>query len=121
MNTPDELIEVLQAYKEGKTIQYYTNNKWHDQENSPAQTFGVLKYRVKPEPPKRLECWSYPEPRGDTWYVSRHPISSWFVHLREVRPGDLTREEVIEKLEEFRAGRWNYPTLRRIFLGEDEA
>lgn len=51
MMTIDEIIEVLEAYKSGKTIQSNTNapNVWVDN-NNPIWDFERIKYRVKKEP-----------------------------------------------------------------------
>lgn len=50
MMTIDEIIEVLKAYKEGKTIQSNTNTPdvWVDN-NKPIWDFERIKYRVKTE------------------------------------------------------------------------
>ena len=48
----DEMIAVLQAAKEGKTIQdSLSNDAWYDNPD-PTWNFQQLKYRVKPEPVK---------------------------------------------------------------------
>ncbi len=51
LNTLDEMIEVLQAYKAGKYIQVFHSleKKWIDI-NVPFWSFSVRKYRVKQEP-----------------------------------------------------------------------
>ena len=57
----DEIIAVVQARKEGKTIQFkyiYGRQEWHDTtSNSPVWNFHERQYRVKPEPPKPREFW----------------------------------------------------------------
>lgn len=47
-------LHILQAFAEGKTIQYlYENNIWIDILDENAEFyFGLYKYRVKPEPRK---------------------------------------------------------------------
>lgn len=49
-----KMIEVMQAYLDGKTIQvaYANKNKWSDidQEELPTWQFGDFQYRIKPEP-----------------------------------------------------------------------
>lgn len=56
-----ELLPIIQAFAEGKTIEYHSNDNWVEQEN-----FGfidnVRNYRIKPEPKYRPfanaeECW----------------------------------------------------------------
>jgi len=48
--THDEMIAVIQAHKDGKTIQHYVNG-WVDKPyEMPSFNFGDYIYRVKPEP-----------------------------------------------------------------------
>lgn len=54
--TPDQIIEVATAFKNGKTIQFYDkvcNKGWLDT-NNPVWAFDKITYRVKPEP---MELW----------------------------------------------------------------
>ena len=54
--TPDQIIEVVTAFKNGKTIQFYDkvcNKGWLDA-NNPVWAFDKITYRVKPEP---MELW----------------------------------------------------------------
>lgn len=46
--TVDEMIEVLEAFKEGKKIQYFMGGLWRDC-TEPRWAFDSVKYRVKPE------------------------------------------------------------------------
>lgn len=56
-----ELLPIIQAFAEGKTIQLFTNGIWEDAENP---SFGELsRYRIKSEPKFRPfktkeECWN---------------------------------------------------------------
>lgn len=54
--TIDEIIAVLQAYKEGKTIEFYDSSagKWIECIN-PVWDFEHIKYRIKPENSIKLE------------------------------------------------------------------
>lgn len=61
-----ELLPIIQAFAEGKTIQYYTNlaPHWVDIDPDGAANFSShpSKYRIKPEPKYRPfknqnECW----------------------------------------------------------------
>ena len=50
--TPDEMILVLAAYRDGKALEMKTSepgSKWVDCPN-PLWNFGYIDYRVKPEP-----------------------------------------------------------------------
>ena len=56
-----ELLTIIQAFAEGKTIQLFTNGIWEDAKN-PTFESGAM-YRVKPEPKYRPfksqeECWN---------------------------------------------------------------
>jgi len=59
--THDEIIAVVQAHKEGKTIQAKTKGgefEWADIfANRPLWNFSSVDYRVKSEPPKPREFW----------------------------------------------------------------
>lgn len=55
--THDDMIAVIQAYKDGKQIQRRTSNgEWLDLEN-PMWYFNIGDYRVKPEEPKLVPHW----------------------------------------------------------------
>ena len=56
-----ELLPIIQAFAEGKTIQLFTNGIWEDAKN-PTFESGAM-YRIKPEPKYRPfktqeECWN---------------------------------------------------------------
>lgn len=86
--THDEMIAVIQAHKEGKTIEAcaigYTN--WRVTADPPTWNFYAMDYRVKPEPPKPKEfwlkgCYIYCNSQcrdNDQWSVG--PV----IHVREV-------------------------------------
>ena len=56
-----ELLPIMQAFAEGKTIQVWANDAWQDEE---YPSFGELSlFRIKPEPKYRpfktkKECWN---------------------------------------------------------------
>lgn len=60
-----ELLPIIQAFAEGKTLQYRVNNEnneWKDI-NNPAFNDAPSEYRIKPEPKyrpfkSRDECWN---------------------------------------------------------------
>jgi hypothetical protein len=54
--THDEMIAVIAAHRDGKTIQYCRAHRenWVDIESDPVWDFQFSDYRIKPEP---LECW----------------------------------------------------------------
>lgn len=57
-----DLLPIMQAYVEGKTIQYRVNKEWEDIDN-PSFNDLPSEYRIKPEPTYRPfkdkeECWN---------------------------------------------------------------
>ena len=53
-NTPQEMIEIIQAHLDGKKLQFYYegSKSWEDVCGSPAFSFSDTTYRVKPTPKK---------------------------------------------------------------------
>lgn len=56
-----ELLPIIQAFAEGKTIEYHSKDNWVEQENFWFMD-NVRNYRIKPEPKYRPfanaeECW----------------------------------------------------------------
>lgn len=57
MQTTDEILAVVQAFKDGREIQFQEGSyEWEDCE-CPNWNFRDYSYRVKPEPPKPREFW----------------------------------------------------------------
>lgn len=54
MMTPDEMIAVLEAFKEGKAIQGVSGDRWFDIQGTPIWNFRNYSYRVKPAEPREL-------------------------------------------------------------------
>lgn len=57
-----QMLPIIQAYAEGKEIQFKLEDKWINTKN-PDLEFGVGTYRIKPEPKYRPfknaeECWN---------------------------------------------------------------
>ena len=71
-----ELLPILQAFAEGKTIQFKTKDRpWFDLLDNDLEMRGVFKYRIKPEPKYRPfksqeECWEE---------MHKHPDFGWVV------------------------------------------
>ena len=59
-----ELLPIIQAFAEGKTIQFRTNNRsWVDLLDNDIEINALFEYRIKPEPKYRpfktkKECWN---------------------------------------------------------------
>lgn len=59
-----ELLSIIQAWAEGKTLQCRTKNRpWFDLLDNKLELCGLFEYRIKPEPKYRPfktkeECWN---------------------------------------------------------------
>lgn len=86
--TCDEMIAVIQAYKEGKTIQYRhkldETATWHDCQDI-YWNFPALVYRIKPEPREFwVPSWQAFETKSAALsYIGIAPDST-VIHVREV-------------------------------------
>lgn len=76
-----ELLPIIQAYAEGKTIQYFDKDlNWQDFDDHSFS--GCISYRIKPEPKYRpfktkAECWKE---------MGKHPSFGW---LKNKKNGDF--------------------------------
>lgn len=61
MMTDDEIIEVVQGHKNGKTIQFFLelDREWKNVVGKPTWNFDAITYRIKPEP--KLRPYTYEE------------------------------------------------------------
>lgn len=55
----ESVIEVLQAYKDGKKVEYsYDDGKTWRETDQPAWNFDTIQYRIAPEPKKvKMNAW----------------------------------------------------------------
>ena len=68
-----ELLPIIQAYAEGKTIQLFTNGIWEGAENPSFEE--LSRYRIKPEP-KYRPFKSQEECRNE---MHKHPDFGWVI------------------------------------------
>ena len=66
-----EMLPIIKAFAEGKTIQLFTNGIWEGAENPSFEE--LSRYRIKPEPKYRAfkdkeECWDE---------MHKHPDFGW--------------------------------------------
>jgi hypothetical protein len=54
MKSLAERVAIMQAYLEGKPVQYYTGKNWTDCTSDPAFSWHTSDYRVKPTEPQVL-------------------------------------------------------------------
>ena len=69
-----DLLPIMQAYVEGKTIQYRVNKEWEDIDN-PSFNDLPSEYRIKPESTYRPfktgeECWAEMHKHSDFGWVN---------------------------------------------------
>ena len=81
-------LPIIQAFAEGKTIQFYNGDEWADLDEA---TFSASpdKYRIKPEPKYRPfknqeECWQEMQKHQPFGWVMRVEIGG-FVHITSVQ------------------------------------
>ena len=68
-----EMLPIIKAFAEGKTIQLFTNGIWEGAENPSFEE--LSRYRIKPEPKYRPfktqeECWQE---------MHKHPDFGWVI------------------------------------------
>ena len=101
-----ELLPIMQAFAEGKTIQLFTNGIWEDAKN-PTFESGSM-YRIKPEPKYRpfksqKECWEE---------MHKHPDFGW---LREKESGYLFNTMAVFNSIKIKEGDYDYPLVFKRF------
>ena len=74
-----ELLPIIQAFAEGKTIQYETREGWIDLDTLNPHSAVLLKYRIKSEPKYRpfktkKECWDE---------MMKHQPFGWLIRKTE--------------------------------------
>ena len=107
-----DAVKVMEAYANGKKIQYLdNNNKWIDAHN-PVFDWYNCAYRIKPEPKYRLfktqeECWNEMHKHPDFGWV-KYKDSNCMYHIRVIGHGyilidgaDLSFFEAFDKCEFF--------------------
>lgn len=83
-----ELLPIIKAFAEGKTIQYYTNltPHWIDIDPDEAVNFSDYpsNYRIKPEPKYRPfknqnECWTAMQKHKPFGYVKDKKVNDYYI------------------------------------------
>ena len=107
-----ELLPIMQAFAEGKTIQVWANDTWQDEE---YPSFGELSlFRIKPEPKYRPfrnveECWQE---------MQKHQIFGW---LKDTDTGGyIIISELDDKDIEISGNNcWDYVGLMKCYTFAD--
>ena len=75
----ESMIEVLQAYKDGKKIEYFSRAdcKWLPCEVTPVWDFDTFKYRIAPEPKKKVKLEAWLSPTGQLMWYDMSKVVTW--------------------------------------------
>ncbi len=82
--TDDEILEVVQAHKDGKRIEVYEGASWKICAFQPPWNFGMFDYRVAPEPRKPREWWICPNPKHEGFDFAYSSGNYPLIRVREV-------------------------------------
>ena len=107
-----ELLPIIQAFAEGKTIQVWANDTWQDEEYLSFVEFNLL--RIKPEPKYRPfrnveECWQE---------MQKHQPFGW---LKDTDTGGyiIISELDYEDIEISFNNGWDYAGLMKCYTFAD--
>lgn len=74
----ESMIEVLQAYKDGKEIEYsYDDGKTWRETDQPAWNFDTIQYRIAPEPKKKVKLEAWLSPTGQLMWYDMSKVHTW--------------------------------------------
>lgn len=106
-----EMLPIIQAFADGKTIQVWYNDTWQDEE---YPSFGELSlFRIKPEPKYRPfrnveECWQE---------MQKHQPFGW---LKDIDTGGyIIISELDEDIEISGNNSWDYVGLMKCYTFAD--
>ena len=79
--TPDEMIAVIQAHKEGKQIQsrQISGGEWAN--TIPLWNFSIAEYRIKPAEPKKVKMLCWFDGGVLVWRDSRLPVPGNWIRI----------------------------------------
>lgn len=97
MKTHGEVQAAIDAGEQLQVQRATEPTEWLDIDAERATSVGPHFLRIKPKKPERLECYSHLA-SINLGHVFMMP-GPGDVLLREVRPGDMTREQIDTKLE----------------------
>ena len=93
--TPQEIINVVQAFEEGKEIEYlgkHTNNKWRTVE-TPGWNFDLFDYRVKQKEKELYQYLIYDKPSN-----IYHTTSRFYENAFDLQSNLSNNWEIIQRL-----------------------
>ena len=85
----ESMIEVLQAYKDGKKIEYRIvgSTKWSAIDN-PQWHFVGCEYRIAPEPKKKVKLEAWLTPTGALVWYDMSKVNAWSTYCIRVPSED---------------------------------
>ena len=92
-----ELLPIIQAFADGKTIQFRTNNSyWIDLLDNDLEINALFEYRIKPEPKYRpfetkKECWDEMMKHQPFGYI-KEKLSNNVVIITKISTNNLDNE-----------------------------
>lgn len=69
----ESIIEVLQAYKDGKRVEFRTalRPEWRERKDTPVFNFELVEYRIAPEPKKKVKLVAFIDSHGELrWFLN---------------------------------------------------
>ena len=75
----ESMIEVLQAYKDGKTIEYFStmDGTWSSCIGEPLFNFDDYQYRIAPEQKKKVKLEAWMLPTGYLVWCDMSKVVTW--------------------------------------------
>ena len=75
----ESMIEVLQAYKDGKKIEYLStmDGTWSSCIGEPLFNFDDYQYRIAPEPRKRMKLEAWLTTNGSLVWYDMSRVGTW--------------------------------------------
>ena len=76
----ESMIEVLQAYKDGKKIEYLStmDGTWSSCIGEPLFNFDDYQYRIAPEPKKKVKLEAWLSSTGQLmWWLDTSKVATW--------------------------------------------
>lgn len=126
-NTIDEMIEICQAVRDGKTVQFYNlaHDEWIDRcsNDTSILDFVTITYRVKPEEDKEETLLTNRElsrwlAQGNGEWIDRNGyVRASYCYNRSTENDVPTEKIKIRKLDD---AEWHKPT-REYAFGEEDA
>jgi hypothetical protein len=75
----ESMIEVLQAYQAGKKVEYLStmDGTWQPLSGDPLSYFGNIRYRIAPEPKKKVKLEAWLSPTGQLMWYDMSKVHTW--------------------------------------------